>query len=52
MQDSRITVRMILGAVSISIGTVERVLTEDLNLNKVCQVHAKYPLQRPKAVSH
>ncbi|XP_068246292.1 protein GVQW3-like [Palaemon carinicauda] len=36
MQDRRITVRMIFDAVGISIGKVETVLTEDLNLPKVC----------------
>ena len=36
MQDRRMSVRMISEAVGISVGTVDAILTKDLNLHKVC----------------
>lgn len=51
MQDRRISVRMLSEAVSISNGTVETVLTEDLKLYKVCDKFVPKILSDEEAVS-
>ena len=47
LQDRRLSVRMISEVVGVSVGTVDTILTEDLQLHKIC---AKDPHEGPETV--
>lgn len=50
MPDHEITMKMISEVVSVNIGTVKPILTEDLKLHKICAKSIPKILQQPEAV--